>query len=395
MQNAREKLADFTALSLWIVTSLVMAVIAFLEYGQDFRGYYAAGRVLLDGGNPYDYTQVSSVLLEVTSRAGNNPFYYPLWFGWLITPLSLLPFQIARAVWMLLNLTLWLFGLIRLRQFLGFPRPGWRGWLVLLLATFVFAWTTWKFEQTGILLFVIAVEILIAYQKGQWPPLGIFLALALIKPNVMLIPVAAICIWLVRRQIWRPVIIALITLTGLVLLTTALTPGWYQPFFQPGFGEGLSVVLDGPSQVTGTRLNTTLLDWLKWFGVPESVRIVMYAVVVLIGVWVVIRAVWKSETILEVMVASLLVSFAITPYALQYDYPPLTIVLFWTMALSRRAGSKVIPALVILFITSVLVWERPISDGYWIVIGLAGLSLWVVRRFKDTSSAHGSLDHFP
>ncbi|HEX5837668.1 MAG TPA: glycosyltransferase family 87 protein [Anaerolineales bacterium] len=395
MQNSREKLAAFTALSLWIVTSLVMAAITFLEYGQDFRGYYAAASVLLDGGNPYDYTQVSSVLLEISGQAGNNPFYYPLWFGWLITPLSLLPFQIARAVWMLLNLLLWLFGLIRLQQFLGFPRPGWRGWLVHLLATFIFAWTTWKFEQTGILLFVMAVEILIAYQKGQWTCLGIFLALAPIKPNVMLIPVAAIGIWLVRRQIRRPVITALITLTGLVLLTTALTPGWYQPFFQAGFGEGLTVVLDGPGQVTGTRLNTTLLDWLKWFAVPESVRTVIYAVVVLIGVWVVIRAVWKSETILEVMVASLLVSFAVTPYALQYDYPPLTIVLYWAMAFSSRAGSKLIAALVILFLTSVLVWEHPISDGYWIVIGLAGLSLWVVRGLRDTSTARDSLYRFP
>jgi hypothetical protein len=285
--------------------------------------------------------------------------------------------------------------LIRLQQFLGFPRPGWRGWLVHLLATFIFAWTTWKFEQTGILLFVIAVELLIAYQKRQWIGLGIFLALALIKPNVMLIPVAAIGLWLVRRQNLRPVITALILLAGLVLLTTALTPGWYQPFFQPGFGEGLSVVLDGPSQATATRVNTTLLDWLKSFAVPESIRIVMYAVVVLIGVWVLIRAVWKSETILEVMVASLLVSFAITPYALQYDYPPLTIVLYWAMAYSSRAGSKVIPALVLLFVTSVLVWERPISDGYWIVIGLAGFSFWLVRHLKDTSSAHDSPDRFP
>ena len=125
------------------------------------------------------------------------------------TPLSLLPFQIARAVWMLINLALWLFGLIRLQQMLGFPRPGWRGWLVHLLATFIFAWTTWKFEQIGILLFVIAVELLIAYQKRQWIGLGIFLALALIKPNVMSIPVAAIGVWLVRRQIRRPVITGL------------------------------------------------------------------------------------------------------------------------------------------------------------------------------------------
>ncbi|HSK67501.1 MAG TPA: glycosyltransferase family 87 protein, partial [Anaerolineales bacterium] len=390
MQNAKEKLADFTARSLWIVTSLVMAAVSFLEYGQDFQWYFAAARILLEGGNPYDYTRVSSVLLEVTGRAGYNPFFYPLWFGWLITPLSLLPFQIARAIWMLLNLTLWLFGLIRLQQLLDFPRPGWRGWLVHLLATVVFAWTTWKFEQIGILLFVIAVELLIAYQKGQWNRLGIFLALALIKPNVMLIPIGVIGVWLVRRQNLRPVITALILLAGLVLLTTALTPGWYQPFLQPGFGKGLTVILDGPSQATATRVNTTLLDWLKGFAVPESVRIVMYAAVVLIGVWVLIRTVWKAETILEVMVVSLLVSFAITPYALQYDYPPLTIVLYWAMAYSSRAGSKVIPALVLLFVTSVLVWERPISDGYWIVIGLAGLSLWVVRHFKDTSSADDS-----
>ena len=395
MQNAKEKLADFTARSLWIVTSLVMAAVSFLEYGQDFQWYFAAARILLEGGNPYDYTRVSSVLLEVTGRAGYNPFFYPLWFGWLITPLSLLPFQIARAIWMLLNLTLWLFGLIRLQQLLDFPRPGWRGWLVHLLATVVFAWTTWKFEQIGILLFVIAVELLIAYQKGQWNRLGIFLALALIKPNVMLIPIGVIGVWLVRRQNLRPVITALILLAGLVLLTTALTPGWYQPFLQPGFGKGLTVILDGPSQATATRVNTTLLDWLKGFAVPESVRIVMYAAVVLIGVWVLIRTVWKAETILEVMVVSLLVSFAITPYALQYDYPPLTIVLYWAMAYSSRAGSKVIPALVLLFVTSVLVWERPISDGYWIVIGLAGLSLWVVRHFKDTSSADDSRDRFP
>lgn len=395
MQNARKKLADFTALSLWIVTSLVMAAIAFLEYGQDFQWYFAAARILLEGGNPYDYTRISSVMLEVTGRAGYNPFFYPLWFGWLITPLSLLPFQIARAVWMLINLALWLFGLIRLQQMLGFPRPGWRGWLVHLLATFIFAWTTWKFEQIGILLFVIAVELLIAYQKRQWIGLGIFLALALIKPNVMLIPVAAIGVWLVRKQIRRPVITALILLAGLLVLTTTLTPGWFQPFLQPGFGKGLTVILDGPSQATAARVNTTLLDWLKWFAVPESVRIVVYSVVLLIGVGVLIRAVWNSETILEVMVASLLVSFAITPYALQYDYPPLTIVLYWAMAYSSRARSKVIPALVLLFVTSVLVWERPISDGYWIVIGLAGLSLWVVRRLKDTSSAHDSPDRFP
>jgi hypothetical protein len=134
MQNRSENLLNFTTLCLWLITSFTMAVIAFLEYGQDFRGYYAAGRVLLAGGNPYEYALVADVLLDVTGKAGNNPFYYPLWFGWFAAPMSLLPLQAARAVWMIFNWALWLVGLLRLRQLLDFPTPGWRTWLMNPLA---------------------------------------------------------------------------------------------------------------------------------------------------------------------------------------------------------------------------------------------------------------------
>ena len=368
-----------------------MAVFTFLEYGQDFRGYYAAAQVLLAGGNPYDYNQVTPVLLEVTGRAGNNPFYYPLWFGWFLTPLSLLPFQVARAVWMFINWGFWLVGLLRLGQLLDFPRPGLRRWLLYLLATFLFAWTTWKFEQTGIVLFVITVEVLIAYQKQQWNWLGVLLALALIKPNVMLIPVAALGAWLLRNRNGGPVLVALIALAVFVIVTTALTPDWIQPLFRPGFGQGLTEVLDGPSQVTGTRLNTTLLDWLKWFSVPVNIRYAIYAIAVLAGVCILGLSIWKSKSILEVTLISLLVSYAITPYALQYDYPPLVIVLIWALAAASSLKGKTIPLVIVAFIASVLIWERPISDGYWIVIGLAALTSWVMRSARDTPMPRRSL----
>lgn len=366
-----------------------MAVFAFLEYGQDFRGYYAAGRVLLERGNPYEYAQVARVLVDVTGRAGNNPFYYPLWFGWLITPLSLLPFQAARALWMLINVALWIVGLLRLQHLLGFPPKGWRNWLWNLLATFVFAWTTWKFEQTGILLFVIAVEILISYKNQQWNRLGFFLAMVLIKPNVMLLPVIALNLWLIRHKHWRPVLVTGGILIALLLITTILTPDWYQPFFRPNFGQGLTEVLDGPNQVTGTRLNTTLLDWLKWFSVPPLIRNLIYGIASLVGLWLLGTRIWRSSSILDVITTALLVSFAITPYALQYDFPPLTIVLFAGLASSSHIPSKWIPTLIVLFIASVLIWERPISDGYWIVIGLGLLIGWAARK---AASAFRQLD---
>jgi hypothetical protein len=393
MEKSGEKLFSFAALCLWIITSVAFAIYVFVEFGQDFRGYYAAGRVLLEGGNPYDYSQVARVLVNVTGRAGNNPFYYPLWFGWFFAPLSLLPFQIARLVWIFFNWVLWIFSLLRMQQLLDFPSRGWRGWILFLLATFIFAWTTWKFEQAGILLFVITVETLISYKQQQWNRMGIFMALALIKPNIMLLPIAVLGLWLLLNNKWQPVRTALVTLALLLVITTILTPDWYQPFFRPYFGQGLSEVLDGPGQVTGTRLNTTLLDWLKWFSVPKNIRMGVYLTVLIAAVWILWRSIRRSESIVEVVAVSLLASFAVTPYALQYDFTPLVLVLFWALAVSRNARGKLVPVLIVIFITSVLIWERPISDGYWIVIGLILLTVWVKRTGKDAAVTEQSLSH--
>ncbi|HSM71684.1 MAG TPA: glycosyltransferase 87 family protein, partial [Anaerolineales bacterium] len=292
-------------------------------------------------------------------------------------------YQAARAVWMVINLFLWIVGLIRLRNLLDWPRKGWRTWSMNLLATYIFAWSTWKFEQTGILLFAITVETVIAYRKRRWNLMGIFLAAALIKPNIMLIPVGILCLWLMRNKVYRPVILMTVLLAGLVLLTTILTPGWYQPLLQPNFGQGLTEVLDGPDKTTGIRLNTTLLDWLKILKVPPNIALIIYGVAIAVSLFVVGKVVWKSQSILEVTVIALLVNFAITPYALQYDFAPMTVPLFWGAALAAHAGSVKIPTLLIAFIASVLIWERPISDGYWIVIGLCALVFWSIRLNKD------------
>ena len=95
--------SNFAALAAWIIASIFMAITAYLWDGQDFRGYYAAAKVLLLRGNPYDYQHVSQVLLDVTGRMGNNPFYHPPWFAWFMTPFALLPYEIARCIWMVFN----------------------------------------------------------------------------------------------------------------------------------------------------------------------------------------------------------------------------------------------------------------------------------------------------
>lgn len=385
-----KKRADFAALCAWLSASGYMAITAWLWFGQDFRGYYAAAHVLLKGGNPYDYNQLAPVLLTLTGYMGNNPYYYPPWFAWFFVPLTPLPFAVARGVWLAINGFLWAFGLWRLGRLLQWPPPGWQRWLIFLLATFLFAWMTWRYEQTGILLFTLLVEALLALQEKRWFGAGVWLALLLLKPNIMLIPVGAITVWLLRQKQWQPVISLIAVSVGLLLAATVVTPDWYQPVFEPGFGRGLREVLDGPRRLVGMRINTTLVDWLAGLQVGGRSRTLIYTVALANGAIVLIYIVWRSRSLHSVVVAALLISFLLTPYALQYDYPPLTFPLFWAMArLARTPSSVWVGAAISGFIASVPFWERPVSDGYWISLGLSALTLWswwnsCCRAMKET-----------
>jgi hypothetical protein len=368
---------DFSMLSAWLILSLILAFIAFVWFGVDFRGYYAATRVLMAGRNPYDYRLVAAVLLEVTGEMGNNPYYYPPWFAWLFIPLASLPFQIARAVWMFFNLILWNFGLWKLSTMIGWPPVGWPRYALFALTTFSFAWITWRYEQAGILVFVLLVALILSIQNQDWSWSGIWLALLLIKPNVTLIIVAGISLWLLRRGQWRSVMVAIFTLLVLVSISTLITPDWYQPFFEAGFGQGLTVVLDGPNQIVAQRINTTFPDWLRTFGMKSQLRTLIYGIAICVGVIVFFWAVYRSQSLLELVSLLLLVSYAITPYALQYDYPPLVISLFWALSLCVSSPRALgIGLFLAAFVCSVIFWQQNISWAYWIVIGLIALTSW-------------------
>jgi hypothetical protein len=357
--------------------SLTLAAISFLLFGVDFRGYYAAARVLLAGGNPYDYDLVAKVLLDVTGEMGNNPYYYPPWFAWLFIPLAYLPFQMARAVWMIFNVILWNLGLWQLSKIVDWPERGWRRYALFTLATFSIAWITWRYEQAGILVFVMLIALIVSIHRQNWVWSGVWLALLLVKPNVTLILVAGLCLWLIRKGHWHSVLVMVLTLLVLLSVSTLITPDWYQPFFDEGFGRGLTVALDGPDRVVAIRINTTFLDWLRTLDVDAQLRPPIYGIAICVGAFVFLWTVYRSESLLELISLLLLVSYALTPYALQYDYPPLVIVLFWALSLCRSSPRALAVGLALGgFVLSVIFWQQNISWAYWMVIGLIALTGW-------------------
>jgi hypothetical protein len=326
-------------------------------------------------------------LLKITGEMGNNPYYYPPWFAWLFIPLVGLPFQIARIVWMVFNVAIWNLGLWNLGKLLQWPPEGWRRYGLYLLATFSFAWITWRYEQAGIIIFMLLVAVIGAVEKKRWGWTGVLMALLLIKPNVTLIVIAALSLWLLRERHWQPVVVMIAWLGALLAVSTWITPDWYKPFSQEGFGQGLTAVLDGPNNVVALRINTTFLDWLRTLGVGRELSMTIYVVALIAGIVLFGVAVWRSQSVLQLAAISLLISYALTPYAMQYDNPPLVIVVFWALSsCAFSTKSMRIGIVLAAFIFSVIFWQQNISWAYWIVVGCVALAAWATISQKNYST---------
>jgi hypothetical protein len=373
---------DFAMLISLIGISLMLAVFAFSFGGVDFGVYYAAARLAIQSGNPYDFQQLAAEIVQTTGEI-NNPYYYAPWFTWAMIPLALLPFEIARLAWAVINFGLWFFGLFNLGKLIDWPPAGWRRWGWYILMTIVFAWTSWGFEQVGILIFLLFTIVLRSLQSGQWTAAGLGLALLLFKPNITILPVLAIAVWLALRGNWKPAAAMTLSLLLLIMASLIISPGWYSALLQPDKLAGLAYTLDPAGATDVVRFNTTFMDWLREYGVSGNTAPTLYGVAILLGLVVAILAVFRAASIVDLTALILLVNFAIVPYALFYDYPSLVLTLFHANAipLHRPAFIWIRHALNAFVILSLSIGDN-ISYRYWMVIALIILLLFTYTAHR-------------
>jgi hypothetical protein len=113
----------------------------------------------------------------------------------------------------------------------------------------------------------------------------------------------------------------------------------------------------------------------------------IYAVALFVGIILFGVAVWRSRSVLQLVAISLLISYALTPYAMQYDNPSLVIVVFWALSTCASSGKALrLGILLAAFIFSVIFWQQNISWAYWIVVGCAALAAWAAIAQKNYST---------
>lgn len=365
---------DFIAFSFFAVVSTTLAIIAYLLGGVDFGVYYAAGRVFLQGGNPYAY---SELILEIVSSTGdtNNPYYYAPWFTWLLSAIAIFPYEVARILWAILNYALWVLCLFNLSKLIPWPMVGWQRWGIYLYLSFVFAWATWGSEQVGIFIFLILTFILLSFQNEKWVEMGIWMALLLFKPNITAIPITVLSIWLILHGRWQPIVSAFVFLICMLGVSLIVSPMWYVELLQTDKVIGLSYTLNETGEVEIERFTTTLLDWLSAYRIAEYWSYRIYAAVILGSIFFIWRLIYYSQSLIQIVAAAVLINFALVPYALFYDYPSLSLTFVYTNAgFVKKPQFAWVQWLMNGLIFASLFIGRDIRYRYWMVVILLAVS---------------------
>lgn len=149
---------------------------------DDFIEYWAAGRLNMQGRNPYDPALILS-LERATGHAFEKPLlmWTPPWSLAPVMPLALLPYPVARTIWFLLALGafFWCFDRIG-REALG-SRHRWWSWI----AGFTFYPVLDALRTGQISLFSLVGTVGVFVWRDRRPVLaGIMAALLTIKPHV-------------------------------------------------------------------------------------------------------------------------------------------------------------------------------------------------------------------
>jgi len=262
--------------------------------GNDFLARWMGAKSwLVDGLSPYD-PEVSLRSQEIIYGRPARPedgediahFVYPLPAMIFFGPFGLMPFNIARAIWM----TLLEIGLLLL-TWVGIRLAGWKPsrFMMVFLLVFSVIWyhgfRTVILGQFAIFEALLMAGSLLAIQHKQDGLAGILLALSISKPQMSFLLIPFVILWAISKRRWVLVLWTLGAFVFIIGMSTLIMPDWplqwiRQVLSYPGYSPArppVAIIAD---------LFPTLSSWINLGGT---------AIFVLYMIWEWIRALRKED----------------------------------------------------------------------------------------------------
>ncbi len=204
------------ALVVVLSAACLFALNSYFEPHFDFKSFWGAGRALLEGKNPYDYSVLQSILFP---RDTAN-FNYPLYIALLVVPLGLFDLETAKNIWLTASEILFVASIYLI---IG-RRPRSRDLILSALACAAFVPTLIALfdQQTSMFALFLLSLAFHGFRKGDHVLTGVALALSLIKPQTVALLLVVTLLQLHRRGIAA----FAITFLAMLVIAFGLMPDW-------------------------------------------------------------------------------------------------------------------------------------------------------------------------
>lgn len=260
--------------------------------GNDFLPRWAGTRMyIMQGTSPYSDEATLEIQRMIFGRAAQGDedqslFVYPFYSIFVFAPFALIQdYMIARAAWMtVLEINLLILGGISLAlSRWRLPRLG----LVILLVFMLLWYHSFRPVINGNASIVVAVLIAAAFlamRSEQDIAAGFLLAMATIKPQMVILLIPFVCLWAISRQRWALVWSIFGTLALLVASMSLLIPDWLlqnvrQIFAYPGY-----TLPGSPGEI--------FLEWMPGVGRQLGLVLTVFFVGIALWEW---RSAWQKD----------------------------------------------------------------------------------------------------
>jgi len=329
-----------------LIFARVQVSLGFDIPNSNFSFFWLAGRMILDGQNPYDETQyLAGHDVNGMDWRPNNIFPYPLPLALFCIPLGFFSMQTAYIIWQvvtLLLIALTIYILLRHWQ-----EKSHHNMLVPIFFFLIFWGPLYLTTHAGTfsvfsLVILLGTILLLERKQSLWA--GIVLAFTMLKPPQGLTILLLAGVWFLARRDWKAIIG--VAIGGLTILVVGLLqdPQWIQKFL----GAGDAVM----ARTLGVHSNVWAFAYLTCDGAsPCSTLLGGTLSLSLLGGASLLL--WRNQakwSVWEAMNLIIPVGFMSTIYLWAYDQLPYVIPIVWIVGTLTKKQRNIILAFIFLIL---------------------------------------------
>jgi len=348
---------QFANAALLVVLSFVCGLTAAGLNGwyeqRDFHCFYVAGRIVANGGDPYDAQQYVPAILtlppspaQALARCGPR-LVYPPWTAFVLAPFGALPLPAAATLWASFAVMATVLGIGWTWELVGRRRVSWPLIALFVVPTEPFA-RTFAEGQFATFSFALTAGVALSLWSNKDRAAGIWTAAMSVKPHTAAGFTAVVLGFAIFQRRWRFVAASGATGLALVGLTQLLRPGWILEF------------ISRASELSGSIGDRTTIWNLagSWTLGVVAIALLLALVVILIGP--------RGADDAEILGLAVSFGLVVAPYAWDHDYIVLAIP--WTMIIGNATQLRPLPRRVLTMSTVMVAAPLP-----WVLAAVATL----------------------